>query len=503
MLAQVDSGEGSELDQIQQLIERGQKIEALGRVRQALTRFPEEPNLYNFLGVLEAEASHYAAAETSFRRAIQLGPRITSAYVNLGRLYQENSGKEPQALSKAVEIYIELLSHHPGHAEARYQCARLVCLQGKFEDSLNHLSRLPAADQKFPHVLIIGLTAQAALGRRALARETASRLLSNPSLAEADILSFLPLLSKHGQNSTVVSLLEQLERRSNLSWEGLRELALLYEGNAQLVEARRTLEEAVQRSEPSVGLLLDLARIAHRQKDPQGVLGYLAHARDLRPEDPQIHFLFGAVCAELDLSADAYESFKKAAQLDGENADYNLAAGAVALQHKGASESLAYLTMYRSQRPKDPRGHLALGAAYYQSGRLEESQQELRIAARSAETASAAYYYLGRLALQMDDLQLATRELSLALRANPKHLDAAAELALVQIRTGNYKLAAETLMTILGKDPDHYKANMHLLNLYQRTKDPRSQDQEQRFEDIKRRRSDREQSLLRRVEFIN
>jgi Tfp pilus assembly protein PilF len=97
---------------------------------------------------------------------------------------------------------------------------------------------------------------------------------------------------------------------------------------------------------------------------------------------------------------------------------------------------------------------------------------------------------------------MAARELESALTANPKNLDAAAELALVQLRTKNYHLAEQTLAKVLIQDPDHYKANLNLLNLYQRTRDSRTEEQERRFEQVKQRRSDREQSLLRRVEFI-
>jgi len=500
--ARVDSDVDRELSQIQQLIQNGHNVDALGRVRQALVHFPSEPNLHNFLGVIEAQGSNYLAAEASFRRAIEFGPRLIPVYFNLGRLYQENAAKDPQALSKAVGIYKALLSWQSGNAEARYECARLVCLQGKFEDALGHVSRLPAADQKVPHVVIISLTAYAGSGRRELAKQTALRLLSNRSFTEADLLPFLSLLSKHGQSSVVVSLLQQLDQRSTLSSDGLRELGLLYENNAQLPEAKKALERSVQGSKPSSSLLLDLARVSHKQKDPQAALGYLAHARDLNSQDPQIHYLFGAICAELDLSEDAYGAFKRAAELDGQNADYNLAAGAVALQRRAASEGISYLTKYRKQRPKDSRGQLALGAAYYQAGQLDDAQQALRLACGSPETASSAHYYLGRVALQTDDFEVAARELEAALTANPKNLDAAAELALVQLRTKNYHLAEQTLARILIQDPDHYKANLNLVNLYQRTRDGRTEEQERRFEQVKQRRSDREQSLLRRVEFI-
>jgi tetratricopeptide (TPR) repeat protein len=500
--ARVDSDVANELRQIQQLIQNGQLTEALARVRRALEQAPDEPNLNNFLGVIEAQDTNYLAAEASFRRAIESGPTLTAAYLNLGRLYLENQAKDLQAVSKAAGVYQALLARQPGNAEARYQCARLLCLQGKFQEALTHLSRLPAADQQLSHVLIISLTANSGLGRRTAVQHAESGLLSNSNLTEADVLPFLPSLAKHSQVSTAVSLLQQLDQGSNLSSEGLQELALLYERTDRLPEARRALERAVHSSKPSSALLLDLARVAHKQKDPQGALGYLGHARDLSPENPQIHYMFGAICAELDLSEDAYESFKKAAQLDGLKADYNLAAGAVALQRGAASESIPFLTTYRAQRPKDPRGHLALGAAYYQAGRLDDAKQELHLASASADTASTAHYYLGRAALQSDDFAVAARELKSSLEANPKNLDAAAELGLVQLRMKDYRLAEQTLAKVLASDPDHYKGNLHLLNLYQRTRDPRTGQQEGRFEQVKKRRSDREQSLLRRVEFI-
>ena len=498
----VDPDVANELTQIQQLIQNGQPIEALARVRRALEQAPKEPNLHNFLGVIKAQGSNYLAAEASFRRAIECGPALTAAYFNLGRLYQENHAKDPQAVSKAAGVYQALLARQPDNAEARYQCARFVCLQGKFQEALTHLSRLPAADQKLSHVLIISLTVNSGLGRRTAVEQAASRLLLNSNLTEADVLPFLPALAKHGQVSTAVSLLQQLDQGSNLSSEGLQELALLYERTDRLPEARKALERAARSGKPSSGLLLYLARVAHKQKDPQAALGYLGHARDLSPQDSQIHYMFGAICAELDLSEDAYASFKKAVQLDGLNADYNLAAGAVALQRGSASESIPFLATYRAQRPKDPRGHLALGAAYYQAGQLGDAQQELRLACASADTASTAHYYLGRAALQTNDYETAARELRSALEANPKNLDAAAELGLVQLRTKDYPLAEQTLAKVLTSDPDHYKGNLHLLNLYQRTRDPRSGEQEARFEQVKKRRSDREQSLLRRVEFI-
>ena len=59
--------------------------------RNCATRLPGDPRIYNLLGVIDAQENDFAAAESSFQRAIQLDPRFTGAYLNLGRLYQENA----------------------------------------------------------------------------------------------------------------------------------------------------------------------------------------------------------------------------------------------------------------------------------------------------------------------------------------------------------------------------------------------------------------------------
>jgi hypothetical protein len=41
--------------------------------------------------------------------------------------------------------------------------------------------------------------------------------------------------------------------------------------------------------------------VAHDQKDYTGTWGYLAHARELQPNNASIHFFWGIVCIEQDL----------------------------------------------------------------------------------------------------------------------------------------------------------------------------------------------------------
>jgi tetratricopeptide (TPR) repeat protein len=93
--------------------------------------------------VVEAQENHFAEAESNFQRAIQIAPRFTGAYLNLGRLYQEHPN-EPRAVEKALSVYRQLLDFEPDHVEANYQAAWLLSRAGEYAASLRYLARLPA-----------------------------------------------------------------------------------------------------------------------------------------------------------------------------------------------------------------------------------------------------------------------------------------------------------------------------------------------------------------------
>lgn len=70
--------------------------------------------------MVEAGDGNTLAAEKRFREAVLRAPQYTDAYLNLGRLYQENGAKDPKAATKALAVYQAVLRYEPGHAEARF-----------------------------------------------------------------------------------------------------------------------------------------------------------------------------------------------------------------------------------------------------------------------------------------------------------------------------------------------------------------------------------------------
>jgi len=487
------------IQKIQQLLQQGDSLNAQALLSKALTESPGNGGLYNLQGVIKAQQGDFASAETNFRKAIQLAPDLEGAYLNLGRLYQEQIPKDPSARDKALSVYTALLRFAPDHVEANYQSAVLLMQKRLYGASLNHLARLPAEAQNHSQALSVQCGDYAGLGHRDKAERAADQMLHRADLAEADVTSILPTLASGQDTSLALKLLQGLAARQLASFDSLHGLGLLYKRAGRLAEARQTLEAAAQLQPGSVSNLLDMARVAVEQKDYTGALGYLAHARDLEPNNAAIHFLWGMVCVEENLAEEAYQALKKAVSLDPNNAYYNYALGAVASQREDASESIPYFQKYCELKPHDPRGRLALGSAYFNSYDTEKAEKVLESVSNDPETAAGAHYYLGRIANRKGDYAEAIRQLQMALKAHPDYADAYAELGLVHLKQKEYPQAEEALQKALKFRPDSYTANLNLMILYQRIGSPRAEEQAKRFEQIKKERAQRAKELLRAI----
>jgi len=489
-----------EILQIQQLIEQHDLEKARLQLNEAVKRHRVDEGFDNLLGIIEAQQGNYLAAEASFRKAITKAPRFTDAYLNLGRLYQEHIADDPPALGKAIDVYSRVLVYAPANAEANYQSAALLLRQAKYQESLNHISRLPAEFGSVAQALSIQCADYAGLGQRDESGTAAARLLASPDFSEPDAQQALLGLIPGRRDDLVVSLLESLQKRQQLGPELLQVLGLAYERTNRLVEARATLEDSFSKGEPSFDLLWNLARMAHQQKDYQGALGYLGHARDLQPRNAGLHYHFGLVCIDLNLIVEARNSFEKAVQLEPENAEYNYAMGAASAFRHDPADAVPYFEKFLHLKPQDPRGKLALGAAFFRAKDYEHAIPWLAESTTVPLTATRAHYYLGAIALQEGHLDKALSELQQALAAKPDFPDALAGMGQYYIERRDYPEADKWLQHALKVAPDHYSANFYLLMLYTRTKDARQEAQTKRFEELKRLMDEKTQEFLRIVD---
>ncbi len=487
------------LQRLQQVVQEGNLEVARSQLNAAIKEFPTDPGLYNLLGIVEAQRGNRSAAEADFRRALVYAPESTGTLLNLGRLYLDNASHDPEAPRKALDAFQKVLRHEPNNSEALYQSAALLSAADSYQTSLHHLDRLPAETQDRAQVLAVRCADQAGLGHAAEAAKVAEHLLASQDLSEGDVVAILPRVETHDQ-ALAVWMLEELVKRQLAGREALWQLGRYYQREEKLPQAREVLEQAEQAGPPSVEILTELARVAYQQHDRDATLGYLAHARDLDPHNAGIHFFFGVVCIELNLPLEARKSLDEAVRLDPENAYYNYALGSVALHGRDPEQAVSYFEKYIKSKPQDPRGRFARGVARFYLADYEAAAKDLRAVADKPETAPGAHYLLGRIAKLQDNLPEAETQLKQAIAADPRFADALAELGLLHVRLRQYDDARGELDRAYAIEPDNFRVNANLLILYQKTGDPRAPEQQARFDQIKKKRTEDEQLLWRTIE---
>ncbi len=468
------AGAAESIATIQELVASGKLPEAQAALTRALAARPNDAGLWNLSGVVHAQQGDLQKAEADFGKAVKFAPTSEAAWLNLGRVYVSSPDRD-LAISKGMAAYEKVLSLDPANPEAHHQLALLLEWKGAFRESLAHLDRLPPEDQQRRSAVALRCADEAALGNTDAALTLVKALLDDPGLETADVLSVLPAIVRNDR--VTVAMLEGLEARRLGTPETNAQLAAAYEKLGDLTAARKAYEAASRGSAPSAVLLMDLARVAWKQADYEGVLSYLAHARDLDPKNPGIHFVFGLACNELKLPIDARKSIEKALELAPENPYYNYAMGVLRTQWQDKDGALPYLQKYVAMKPDDPRGRLALGSLYFTLYKLDEAKKELAPAALKPETKEGAEYLLGRIAAQEDDGEAAIRHFRAVIELDPKAANAHAELGSVYLQREDLEAARKETELAIALDPKDYTANRNLIRIYRQTDDPRLKDQ--------------------------
>ncbi len=482
--------------QVQGYIEGGRLDEAQAALSTALKQYPSDGGLENLLGVVNIRQGHVELAKSDFSKAIRHSPKLTSAYLNLARLDLQTSGKDQGGRIEALRLYARVVELDPQDAEARYQEAAVLLSQHLYQRSLDALALLDAKTRRQPQVEAVACADAIALGDRKSAEREASRLETNPKLTEQDVLTVVPALRAGHRADLIDALFSAVGARKPLSAAGLHYLGLAQEAEGKSEQARTTFERMFAMDNTSAAPLRDLAQIALADEDDKAALGYLAQARALKPADASLPYEFGVVCLKMNLIGAARSAFGDAVRLQPDNPQYNLVLGTLL----SSAEGLPYLKKYQQLEPGRSVGALALGVAYFQANDFDHSSAWLTRAAADRNTAAAAHDYLGRILLQQGHSVQAVAELlkSSALKADQP--DVLAELGSAYLQMGKYAQAEDELNRAIALDSANYTANFALARLYARTNDPRRQQQEKRFAEIRNQGAEQYREAMRIVE---
>lgn len=489
------SANGFDLEQqilaIQSAMSDSDLVAASQLIDSSLKGHPDAGGLFNLRGVLHAQRNELREARADFEKAVKLSASLTPAWQNLARACQIEADARC-----AINAWQHVTRTDSANVEARGALANLYLRQGKFADSLTEAASLHTPDME-----LIRCADLAGVGKEVEARATAAKVAARADFAEQYWIDGRDVFTSAKLSPLVTTLIEGLDARGAASLESLRNLAVAYEQSQDPQQARRTLERVAQLDPRNTAHLLELARLAEASGDYEGALGYLAHARDLAPNEAQIHFLFAKVASEMNLAVEARASLSKALTLEPRNPTYNYAMGFILLGTRDAASASSYFQKFVDARPEEVKGHYALGIACFASGDYAKSKQEMQRVKGNPKTAGGAEYFLGRIARRENDLPASEQHLKRSIELLPAFSESRTELARVYLLQEQLTGARRELDEALRLDPESFEANEQMLVLYRRTRDAAAGKQAELLKKLDADRSKRAELMVRTVEF--
>jgi tetratricopeptide (TPR) repeat protein len=460
-----------------------------------------DAGVINLRGILHARRNELSDARRDFGEAVRLDPALTPGWQNLARACQLEAQQDGSATSCAIDSWQRVLRLRPDDGEAHLSLASLDERAGRFAESLQQIEKLPLQTSSQFSALLLRCADLATLpGEIQKAKKMALRLATAKEFSEADFASVQNAFVSSKAAAVVVTLVEGLDARQAAGLIALRRLAIAYEQLHRPADARKTLERVAMLDPANTAHLLELARLADASGDHEGALGYLAHARDLAPGNPQIHFLFAMIAMEMNLPVQARASLDRALALDPRNPAYDYAMGFVILSTRDAATAANYFQKFVNAKPENVKGHYALGVAYFASGDYTRSKAEMHKVETRPEVAGGVEYFLGCMARREDDMEAASRHLRKSIALMPNFAESRAELARVSMIEGNLPEAEAELNRAVQIDPNSFEGNMQLLVVYRRTKDARADKQAEIVKKLDENRSRRAELMLRMID---
>lgn len=259
--------------------------------QQLLTENPGNADVAVAVGLLSVELQDYAAAESSFRSALELGYRDPGTV----RYYLGGISEKNQHIDQAMEWY-RSVTEGAQYVPAQIKYALLLSKQGKIKEAIHHLRQLPVTTDQQRAQLVI---AESQLLRESGEYRQAFQLLTTGVEKFPDYPDLLYdralAAEKIGKSDVMEQDLRKLIRLKPDHAHAYNALGYgLAEHTDRLAEALELIEKAIKLSPADPYIMDSLGWVHYRMGNINQGLDYLKQAFELNP-DPEIAAHLGEV----------------------------------------------------------------------------------------------------------------------------------------------------------------------------------------------------------------
>lgn len=395
----------------QVLADMGRGEEAAKSLRAFTKTHPKAVVGWFYLGKAEQQLEHFNAAETAYRKALEVKPGFGLAALALGYLY-ETQGKNTPALEVYRSLYLESQD-----TAAAGRMVTILLKTERFAEAIPYLEFLRNSDPQDLNTQVkLGLV-QMELHQNEQAVRTFQGILDkNP---ESDRVRFyLGSLYEEGADAeAAISQYRLITVSSKFYDDSVLRTAHLLNQKGRATEAREALLQGMERSPGSAGFPIYLASLDEDAKDFSGAVTRLESALLRFPEDERIRYYLGSLYDKLGRVDDALKQMDWILTKTPDHADaLNYVGYTWTMRGIRLAEAEKLLRRALASKPDNPYIQDSLGWHFFVRGRFREAVVTLEKAAEMKPTETVILEHLADTYLKLNLREKALRNYHEALR---------------------------------------------------------------------------------------
>ena len=332
-------------------------------------------------------------------------PASTSAFDTLSQ--QAEQARDAKHLDKALNLYKKALDLKPDWQAGWWNAGSIAYDLNKYSECAPDFRRLAALKPD----LAPAWTYEGLCEYRLRDYESAVKSLTQAQrlgfkeeteLARAAMLHLALVLTKLGDPERAIVLLFDLSSTEKKTPE-----IIVAAGIAGL--QKKWIPPEVPESEQDKVFKLGDAMATVMQQDAAGAMEKFAAAVRDYPQEPEIHYRFGAFLMEEDPDRGIQE-LKKTLELEPDHIPARVALARIYLKRDDSKAALSYAKEATKLAPGDFNTHVALGQVLLTTGDVAGAVRELELGVRLGPESSVAHYRLASAYAQMGRKSDAARE---------------------------------------------------------------------------------------------
>jgi tetratricopeptide (TPR) repeat protein len=403
---------------------------------------------------------------------LALAGSLASAQTNDLQARLENAASliRDHRLTEAEQQLNSILRAAPNEAAALSLLGTIRAQEGKLDEAESLLLRAAKSDPTFVpvHMNLAFLYVLKNLPEKTIS-ELKEVVKLDPHNIEANY-KLGRLLMSRGQTDEAIAIIENAKSTS-VVFQTLLGDAYLKKGSLDKAEENYLRARDAQRD--NVDAILGLAKVSQNRGDAKTAVAYLAQARELAGNSPDLRYKIGVAGLGLGVFEDALSDLAQAVKLKPNEPSYLIALGAAWLKKADLFAGERIFRRALELQPGNAQAQLYLGYVLYKQKKFIEAKPYLERTVKADPSLPEPFYYLGLILQEENEDEQAVAMLEKAIAVSPSFANAHVTLGASYLKLKDYPRAQRELELGAKLNPDDSKAHYQLAVLYARLKDPK------------------------------